>query len=172
MTPSIYGEIVLRTWTSSWNTWILHNIDFTMETGKWGKLPFLSILVQKKIEWTLSQSVHRKRTSTNGYLHVQRCGTSGSMRACHAAARDRSRVGINFLGEVFSGFSLTCKTKVRRLWAHRVPEYPLAIIIMHHHFIMGANDLRCWRALKPKYTNIHTVFTCSITWPSFYKKTL
>ena len=68
-------------------------------------------------------------------------------------ARVRSPVGTRFVGEVFSGFFLTCKTNVRKLWAHNVPEYHLAIIIIHHHFITGANDLRCWRALKPKYTN-------------------
>ena len=56
-------------------------------------------------------------------------------------ARIRSLVGTSFLGEVFSGFFLTCQTNVRKLSAHKVPEYHLAIIIIHH-FITGANDLR------------------------------
>ena len=54
-------------------------------------------------------------------------------------ARVRSPVGTNFLGEVFSGFFLTCKTNVGKLQAAKVPEY-------HYHpysFITGANDLRC-----------------------------
>ena len=58
-------------------------------------------------------------------------------------ARVRSPVGTSFLGEVFLGVFLTCKTNVRKLQAHKVPEYHLAIIIIHHHFITGANDLRC-----------------------------
>ena len=59
-------------------------------------------------------------------------------------ARVRSPVGTSFLGNVFFfGFFLTCKTNVRKLQAHKVPEYHLAILIIHHHFITGANDLRC-----------------------------
>ena len=58
-------------------------------------------------------------------------------------ARVRSPVGTSFLGEVFSEFFLTCKTNVRKLQAHKVPEYHLAIIIIHRHFIAGASDLRC-----------------------------
>ena len=54
----------------------------------------------------------------------------------------RSSVRTSFLGEVSLWFFLTCKTNVRKLQAHKVPEYHLAIII-HNHFIMGANDLRC-----------------------------
>ena len=68
-------------------------------------------------------------------------------------ARVRFPVGTSFLGEVFSGFFLTCKTNVRKLWAPKVPEFNLAIIIIiiiHNHFITGAYDLRCWRPLKPQ----------------------
>ena len=45
-------------------------------------------------------------------------------------ARVRSPVGTNFLGEVFSGFFLSCKINVRNLYAHKVPEYHLAVIII------------------------------------------
>ena len=45
-------------------------------------------------------------------------------------ARVRFPVGKSFLGEVFSGFFLTCKSNVRELQAHKVPEYHLAIIII------------------------------------------
>ena len=58
-------------------------------------------------------------------------------------AQVRSPVGTSFLGEVFLGFFLTCKMNVRKLLAHKVPEYHLAIIIIHRHFITGANELRC-----------------------------
>ena len=42
----------------------------------------------------------------------------------------RFLIGTSFLGEVFSGFSLTCKTNVRNLQAHKVPDYHLAVIII------------------------------------------
>ena len=45
-------------------------------------------------------------------------------------ARVRSPVGTGFLGEVFSGFFLTCKTNVRKLQAPKVPEYHLAVVII------------------------------------------
>ena len=45
-------------------------------------------------------------------------------------ARVRSPVGTSCLGEVFSGFFLTCKTIVGKLQAPKVPEYHLAIIII------------------------------------------
>ena len=44
-------------------------------------------------------------------------------------ARVRSPVGTGFLGEVFSGFFLTCQTNVRKLKAPKVPEYHLAVVI-------------------------------------------
>ena len=58
-------------------------------------------------------------------------------------ARVRSPVGTSFLDEVFPWFFPTCKTNVRKLEALTVPEYHLATITIHHHFITGANDLRC-----------------------------
>ena len=45
-------------------------------------------------------------------------------------ARVRSPVGIGFLGEVFLGFFLICKTNVRKLYAPKVPEYHLAVVII------------------------------------------
>ena len=46
--------------------------------------------------------------------------------------RDRVRflVMTSSLDEVFSGFFLTCKTNVRKLYTHQVPEYHLATIII------------------------------------------
>ena len=46
---------------------------------------------------------------------VHRYGASGSMRAAPPRARVPFPVGTSFLGEVFSGFFLTCKTNVRKL---------------------------------------------------------
>ena len=94
----------------------------------------------------------RMRWENNINREVHSCGASGSMRACHAAGPGSIPGRDKFPGWGFSGFFLTCKTNIRKLYAHKVPEYHLAIIIIHHHFITGANDLRCWRALKPKYT--------------------
>ena len=48
-------------------------------------------------------------------LPVHRCGSGGNMRACHAAGPGSTPVGTSFLGEVCSGFFLTCKTNVRKL---------------------------------------------------------
>ena len=91
---------------------------------------------------------------------VHRCGPGDSMRACHAAGpgsfpgRDKfPRWGF------FRFFFLTCKTNVGKLEAPKVPEYHLAI--KYHYqpsLITGANDLRCWRALKPQIY-IYTMFT-------------
>ena len=44
--------------------------------------------------------------------------------------RVRSPVGTGFLSEVFSRFFLTCKTNVRKLYAHKVPGYHLTAIII------------------------------------------
>ena len=62
-----------------------------------------------------------------------------------------SPVRTSFLGEVFS-------SPVRQMSGSfrppKVPKYHLTIILIHHHFIMGTNDLRCWRALKTSYVHI------------------
>ena len=61
-------------------------------------------------------------------------------------ARVQSLVGISFLGEVFSGFFLTCQGALG-------PHGPRISFGHHNHqysFITGANDLRCWCTLKPQ----------------------
>ena len=64
-------------------------------------------------------------------------------------ARVRSPVGTSFLGEVFRGFY----SPVRQMSGSFMPQGP-RISFGHHYplqsFITGANDLRCWRALKPQ----------------------
>ena len=47
--------------------------------------------------------------------------------------RVRSPVGTSFLGKVYWGFFLICKTNVRKLYAPTVREYHLNIIIVHNH---------------------------------------
>ena len=63
----------------------------------------------------------------------------------------RSPVGISFLGEVFSGFFLICKTNVRNLWTHKVPKYHL--IIIHSLWAPMTWDVDALWNLK--YTYIH-----------------
>ena len=50
----------------------------------------------------------------------------------------RSPVGTSFLGDVFSGCFLTCKTNVRKLQARMVPESRLTIIIIINHHSLWA----------------------------------
>ena len=73
-------------------------------------------------------------------------------------ARVRSLVGISFMGEVFSGFS----SPVRQMLKSFRPPSQISFGHPYHpySFITGANDLRCWRALKPqiyKYRNAYRV---------------
>ena len=59
-------------------------------------------------------------------------------------ARVRSQVGTSFLGEVFS-------SPVRQISGSvKPPRSPNIIFPSLSSFITGANDLRCWRALKPQ----------------------
>ena len=55
-------------------------------------------------------------------------------------ARVESPVGTSFLGKVFSGFFLTCKTCQEALGP---PRSPNIIWPSLSSFITGANDLRC-----------------------------
>ena len=64
-------------------------------------------------------------------------------------ARVRSPVGTSFLGEVFRGFS----SPVRQMSGSFRPQVPRISFGHHYHpysFITGANNLRCWRTLKPQ----------------------
>ena len=66
--------------------------------------------------------VRMKPTSTNVFLQVAK-NVEVTIR----------KIGTSFPGEVFSGFFLTCETNVRKLQAPTVPEYYLAIVIIHNH---------------------------------------
>ena len=129
-----------------------------------GWIPHEILVVQQWHRYAVAQALlDRYQREGDNFLvriaHTNQLSTAvGQEVACTPVtqrARIRSPVGTSFLGDVFSEFFLTCKTNVRKLYAHKVPEYHMANIIIHHHFITGANDLRCWRALKPKYTYIH-----------------
>ena len=70
-------------------------------------------------------------------------------------ARVRSPVGTSFLGEVFSAFSSPIRQmsgSFRPLWSPNIIWLSLSSPIIIH---TGANDLSCWRALKP-WIYIHT----------------
>ena len=98
-------------------------------------------------------------------ITVHRCGPGASMRACHATGPGSIPVGTSFLGEVFRGFS----SPVRQMsgsFRHQGP--PISFGHHYHHslssFITGANDLRCWRALKPQiYCTYTYIITTSVT---------
>ena len=71
--------------------------------------------------------------------------------------RIRSPVWTSFLGEVFSGFFLTCKTNIGKPQAPMVPEYHLAIIviiirliIIHYvHRCVASGSMRACHAAGP-----------------------
>ena len=52
------------------------------------------------------------------------------MRACHAAAPGSIPSWDKFPGRGVSGFFLNCKTNVGKFYAHKYPEYDLAVIII------------------------------------------
>jgi hypothetical protein len=64
-----HGEEELQNFLQYLNS--LHpNIQFTMETEKDDKLTFLEVLVKKKLDGSLGQTVYRKPTHTDLYLHA------------------------------------------------------------------------------------------------------
>ena len=63
-------------------------------------------------------------------------------------ARVRSPVGTGFLGVVFPGFFLTCKTNVRELQAPTVPEYHLAVVIIIPYSPCCADWVCAWCVLS------------------------
>ena len=73
-------------------------------------------------------------------------------------ARVRSPVGTGFLGEVFSGFFLTCKTNVGKRWAPKVPEYHLAV-----EFIISYS--LCWDDWVCAWCVSSFMFVLSRRWP-------
>ena len=83
-----------------------------------------------------SDSVHNfigRMGVRNSSVTVHRCGSSGSMRACRSAGPGSIPDRDKFPGwGFFSGFFLTCKTNVQEALGPKVPEYHLAIIIIHN----------------------------------------
>ena len=89
---------------------------------------------------------------------VHRCGASGSMRAFTQRARVRSPIGTGFLGEVFSGFFLSCKTNVRKLQAPKVPEFHSAVVIIIPYS-------PCWDDWVCAWCVLSFMFVLSRRWP-------
>ena len=90
------------------------------------------------------------------YIQLFRSTAVGQGVACPPVTqrvRVRSPVGTRSLGEVFSVFSLTCKTNVRKFQTHKVPEYHLVIITSS-----TPHYGRQWPEMltRQKTSNIHT----------------
>ena len=96
---------------------------------------------------------------------VHRCGPGGSMRACHAACPGSIPGRYKFPGWGFFGVFPHLYDKCREALG---PQGPRISFAHHYHhqssFITGANDLRCWRALKPQIY-IHTKHWLNIVVP-------
>ena len=74
-------------------------------------------------------------------------------------ARVRSPVGTNFLGEVFSGLFLTCKTNVGKLWTPGSPNIiwlSLSSSVIFHYGCQWPEMLT-----RPENLNIHTYIHAS-----------
>ena len=59
-------------------------------------------------------------------------------------ARVRFPVGTSFLGEIFPRFFFTYKTNVRKLYAHKFPEYHLTVIIILAYSLSWSEWARQW----------------------------
>ena len=80
---------------------------------------------------------------------VHRCGPGATMRTCHAAGPCSIPGRDKFPGWGFFGVFPHLWDKCREALGPQGPR----ISFGHHHpysFITGANDLRCWRSLKPQ----------------------
>ena len=84
-------------------------------------------------------------------IWVHRCGPGGSVRACHTAGPGSIRGRDKFPGwDIFGAFP-HLYDKCREALCTQGPR----ISFGHHYhhqssFLTGANDLWCWRALKPQ----------------------
>ena len=108
----------------SWNVNFLF-CSLQNSPHSWSAYPtFACILIHRFLRWSCEELRHPRTASWSSYcscsptsflnhifnnsviikfITVHRCGTSGSMRAYHAAGPVRSPVGTSFLGEVFFG---------------------------------------------------------------------
>ena len=108
----------------------------------------LSILC-RTANWSSFMKEPLSRKARFGCCGVHRCGSGGSMRACHAAGPGSIPGRDKFPGWGFlRGFS----SPARQMSGSFRPQGPRMSFGHHYHnhssFITGANDLRCWRALK------------------------
>ncbi|KAJ8941479.1 hypothetical protein NQ318_017864 [Aromia moschata] len=64
--PGIYSLTVFFDYLNTLHS----NIKFTMETEKYGVLPFLEVLVKRTNNIKLAQGAYRKKTHTDRYLNA------------------------------------------------------------------------------------------------------
>ena len=91
---------------------------------------------------------------------LHRCGASGSVRACPAAGPGSIPGRDKFPGWGFFGIFPHLYDKCREALGPQGPQISFGHHYHPYSFITGANDLRCWRALKPqiyKYRNAYRV---------------
>ena len=93
---------------------------------------------QWKLNEYMTMCLYDLRKDESRTIHFTAVGQVVACALVTQRARVRSPVGTGFLGEVFAGFFLTCKTNVGEALCPKVPEYHLAIIIIINHHSLGA----------------------------------
>ena len=112
--------------------------------------PYMQDIVSdRRIRETLREA--HPASSVNGHWSSPplRCGTGGSMRACHAVGPGSIPGRDKIPGWGFFGFF---SSPIRQMSGSFRPQGPGILFGHHYHhqssFITGANDLRCWSVLK------------------------
>ncbi|KAJ4441105.1 hypothetical protein ANN_10955 [Periplaneta americana] len=85
-----HGERSLMDFLSQLNSFHTQ-VQFTMETEKDGRLPFLDVMVQRRTDGTLGHDVYRKPTHTDRYLHKTSNHHPGQKRAMMKTLINRAR---------------------------------------------------------------------------------
>ena len=120
-----------------------------------GFLLVLPLLVLCQIQSSnLVELQQHSSLSDNTYFH--RCGTGGSMRACHAAGPASIPGRDKFLGWGFFGVFPHLYDKCREALGPKALEYLLDIIIIHHHSFRAPMTWDVDAPWNLKYTYIHT----------------
>ncbi|KAJ4432356.1 hypothetical protein ANN_20975 [Periplaneta americana] len=86
----LHGERSLMDFLTQLNSFHTQ-VQFTMETEKDGRLPFLDVMVQRRTDGTLGHDVYRKPTHTDRYLHKTSKHHPGLKRAMMKTLINRAR---------------------------------------------------------------------------------